>query len=133
MFIFSVVDNIILLLCLLYIKVDKEWFDYIIGMFGIIECFGYKLLQMFGGQQQCVVVVCVLVICFDVIVVDELIGVFDLEVSGDLFIFLCYCVDDFGQIVVMVIYDYDVVVRVDDIVIVIDGQVLIVCSQEVLV
>ena len=128
----SAADNITLPLRLSHTKVDKEWFDHITGMLGITERLGHKPSQMSGGQQQRVAVARALVTRPDVIVADEPTGALDSEASGDLLTFLCHCVDDLGQTVVMVTHDHDAAARADDIVTVTDGQVSTARSQEAL-
>lgn len=77
---------------------------------GLVECVGYCLVDFFGGQWQCVVIVCVLVGELVLIFVDELIGNFDVSIVKEVlelfFIFNCEC----QVILVVVIYDFSLVV-----------------------
>lgn len=59
-----------------------------------------------------------------VVFVDEFIGVLDLKLGVNFLGYLCYCVDDLGQMIIMVIYDVKVVFYVDCVFMLLDGCIV---------
>lgn len=82
------------------------------------------LFQFFGGQQQCVGIVCVFVIQFELMLFDELMLVFDLELVGEVFKVIKDLVNE-GWMMVVVMYEIKFVQEVVDEVIFIDGGVIV--------
>lgn len=83
------------------------------------------LVQLFGGQKQCVGIVCVLVICLQILLCDEVISVFDLQIIVLVLLLLLKINCEFGLIIVLIIYEMDVICCVCDCVVVFDvGQMV---------
>lgn len=86
----------------------------------------YKLGQFFGGQQQCVLIVCVLMNGGEVILVDELIGVFDMKFGEEVMVIFGELYVE-GYIIIIVIYDMSVVWYVQCIIEICDGEIIVDC------
>lgn len=79
-----------------------------VGLFVYVNKF---LVQFFGGQQQCVVIVCVLCMDFIVMLFDELIFVFDLEMINEVLDVMVELVNE-GMIMMVVMYEMGFVCKV---------------------
>lgn len=86
-------------------RVDRQWFDHVVGVLGLGERLHHRPSELSGGQQQRVAVARALVTRPDVIFADEPTGALDSASSTDLLAFLRSSVDQLGQTVVMVTHD----------------------------
>lgn len=76
---FIVLENVCMLLligCMLIVEVC-QWVVELLEWVGLGYCLLYKLVELFGGECQWVVIVCVLVNCLQLVLFDEFIGNFD--------------------------------------------------------
>lgn len=94
--------------------------------FGFGDCMYYKFGQLFGGQQQCVLIVWVLMNGGEVILVDELIGVFDMCFGEEVMVIFGELYVE-GYIIIIVIYDMLVVEYVQCIIEICDGEIIVDC------
>lgn len=100
---------------------------------GFSYCSYMCLVQLFGGEKQCVVVVCVFVKLLMLIFVDEFISVLDVE-NGQCVIDILYCyVWVYGVIVLCVSYDLCLIWYVDWVIVMEDGMVCDDCCQNEIV
>lgn len=86
---------------------------------GLVDRVDVFLCQLFGGQQQCIVIVCVLVLQLKVLLFDEFIFVLDLELVVEVFSVIEELVC-FGIMLVIVIYELSFVCCVVDYVVMMD-------------
>lgn len=117
-----VFDNVVLLFELVGVScVDIEvvvllLFD-LVGLFVQKDCY---LLQISGGQKQCVGIVCVLVSQLKVLLLDEVMFVFDFEIMCLIFDLLKCINCEFGLMIVLIMYQMEVIKQVCDCVVVFD-------------
>jgi putative ABC transport system ATP-binding protein len=105
-------------------KVDREWFDYLIGQLGIGDRLGHRPSEMSGGQQQRVACARALMSRPDLIFADEPTGNLDSNASGEMLEFLRRSVTEFGQSIVMVTHDARGAAFADRVVFLADGRVV---------
>jgi len=105
-------------------KVDREWFDYLIGQLGIGDRLGHRPNEMSGGQQQRVACARALMGRPDLIFADEPTGNLDSNASGEMLEFLRRSVTEFGQSIVMVTHDARGAAFADRVVFLADGRVV---------
>jgi putative ABC transport system ATP-binding protein len=105
-------------------KVDREWFDYLIGQLGIGDRLGHRPNEMSGGQQQRVACARALMGRPDLIFADEPTGNLDSNSSGEMLEFLRRSVTEFGQSIVMVTHDARGAAFADRVVFLADGRVV---------
>jgi putative ABC transport system ATP-binding protein len=105
-------------------KVDREWFDYLIGQLGIGDRLSHRPSEMSGGQQQRVACARALMGRPDLIFADEPTGNLDSNSSGEMLEFLRRSVTDFGQSIVMVTHDARGAAFADRVVFLADGRVV---------
>ena len=86
-------------------KVDKEWFDYLVGQLGIADRLTHRPTEMSGGQQQRCACARALINRPDLIFADEPTGNLDSNSSAEMLAFLRRSVTEFGQSIVMVTHD----------------------------
>lgn len=106
-------DNLEFVFCVIGWKNKQEIKECIVEVFNFVgmENKGYKLLNEFlGGEQQCIVIVCVMFNFLEIILVDEFIGNFDVEI-GKVIVELLYNICQVGLLVVMIIYNFQLVVE----------------------
>ncbi len=105
-------------------KVDREWFDYLIGQLGIGDRLSHRPNEMSGGQQQRVACARALMGRPDLIFADEPTGNLDSNSSTEMLEFLRRSVTEFGQSIVMVTHDARGAAFADRVVFLADGRVV---------
>jgi putative ABC transport system ATP-binding protein len=116
-------ENITLPLDLAGTKVDREWFDDIVGRLGIGDRLDHQPSQMSGGQQQRVACARALITRPELVFADEPTGNLDSNASADLLSFLKDSTVRTGQSVVMVTHDPRAAAYSDRVVLLADGAV----------
>jgi putative ABC transport system ATP-binding protein len=117
-------ENITLPLDLAGTKVDREWFDDIVGRLGIGDRLDHQPSQMSGGQQQRVACARALITRPELIFADEPTGNLDSNASAELLSFLKDSTVRTGQSVVMVTHDPRGAAYADRVVLLADGAVV---------
>src|SRR6204780_1851889 len=117
-------ENITLPLDLAGTKVDREWFDDIVGRLGIGDRLDHQPSQMSGGQQQRVACARALITRPELIFADEPTGNLDSNASAELLSFLKDSTVRKGQSVVMVTHDPRAAAYSDRVVLLADGAVV---------
>ncbi len=105
-------------------KVDRQWFDYLVGQLGIADRLGHRPNEMSGGQQQRVACARALMGRPDLIFADEPTGNLDSNASGEMLGFLRRSVSEFQQSIVMVTHDARGAAYADRVVFLADGRVV---------
>ncbi len=93
-------ENITLPVDLAGRKVDKEWFDYLVGQLGIADRLSHRPNEMSGGQQQRCACARALINRPDLVFADEPTGNLDSNSTNELLGFLRRSVTEFGQSIV---------------------------------
>ena len=117
-------ENITLPLDLAGTKVDREWFDDIVGRLGIGDRLDHQPSEMSGGQQQRVACARALITRPELIFADEPTGNLDSNASAELLSFLKDSTVRTGQSVVMVTHDPRGAAYSDRVVLLADGAVI---------
>jgi len=117
-------ENITLPLDLAGAKVDREWFDDIVGRLGIAGRLDHRPSQMSGGQQQRVACARAMITRPELIFADEPTGNLDSNASAELLSFLKNSTVQTGQSVVMVTHDPRSAAYADKVVFLADGAVV---------
>jgi putative ABC transport system ATP-binding protein len=115
-------ENITLPLDLAGRKVDRSWFDQLVGRLGIAGRLGHRPAEMSGGQQQRVACARALMNRPKLVFADEPTGSLDSKASAELLGFLRSSVGEMGQSVVMVTHDPHAAAYADRVVFLADGQ-----------
>ena len=105
-------------------KVDKEWFDEIIGILGLADRLTHLPAELSGGQQQRVAVARALVSRPEIIFADEPSGNLDSRSGAELLGFMRRAVKEFGQTIVMVTHDPTAASYADRILFLEDGKIV---------
>jgi putative ABC transport system ATP-binding protein len=105
-------------------KVDREWFDYLVGQLGIADRLSHRPSEMSGGQQQRVACARALMGRPDLIFADEPTGNLDSNASGEMLEFLRRSVSEFQQSIVMVTHDARGAAYADRVLFLADGKVV---------
>jgi putative ABC transport system ATP-binding protein len=105
-------------------KVDREWFDYLVGELGIADRLAHRPGELSGGQQQRVACARALINRPQLIFADEPTGNLDSNASAELLGFLRRSVDDLGQSIVMVTHDPRGASYADRVLFLADGRVV---------
>jgi putative ABC transport system ATP-binding protein len=116
-------ENITLPLDLAGTKVDREWFDDIVGRLGIGDRLDHQPSQLSGGQQQRVACARALITRPELVFADEPTGNLDSIASAELLSFLKDSTVRTGQSVVMVTHDPRAAAYSDRVVLLADGAV----------
>jgi putative ABC transport system ATP-binding protein len=116
-------ENITLPLDLAGTKVDRKWFDDIVGRLGIGDRLDHQPSQMSGGQQQRVACARALITRPELVFADEPTGNLDSNASAELLSFLKDSTVRTGQSVVMVTHDPRAAAYSDRVVLLADGAV----------
>jgi putative ABC transport system ATP-binding protein len=98
-------ENITLPLDLAGTKVDKEWFDTVIGTVRLTDRLRHRPSELSGGQQQRVAAARALVSRPEIIFADEPTGNLDSRSGAEILMFMKKAVDELGQTIVMVTHD----------------------------
>ena len=117
-------ENITLPLDLAGTKVDREWFDDIVGRLGIGDRLDHQPSRMSGGQQQRVACARALITRPELVFADEPTGNLDSHASAELLSFLKDSTVRTGQSVVMVTHDPRAAAYSDRVVLLADGAVV---------
>ena len=117
-------ENITLPLNLAGTKVDREWFDDIVGRLGIGDRLDHQPSQLSGGQQQRVACARALITRPELVFADEPTGNLDSNASAELLSFLKDSTVRTGQSVVMVTHDPRAAAYSDRVVLLADGAVV---------
>jgi len=117
-------ENITLPIDLAGKKVDKDWFDYLVGQLGIADRLQHRPSEMSGGQQQRTACARALINRPDLIFADEPTGNLDSNSSAEMLSFLRRSVDEFGQSIVMVTHDPRGASYADRVLFLADGNVV---------
>jgi putative ABC transport system ATP-binding protein len=105
-------------------KVDRAWFDYLVGQLGIADRLSHRPNEMSGGQQQRAACARALISRPDLIFADEPTGNLDSNSSGEMLAFLRRSVTEFGQSIVMVTHDARGAAYADRVVFLADGRIV---------
>lgn len=103
-------------------KVDKEWYDTVIGILGLGPRLSHRPNELSGGQQQRVAAARALVGRPAIVFADEPTGNLDSRSSAEVLGFLRRSVDDFGQSIVMVTHEPSAAAYADRVVFLADGS-----------
>jgi putative ABC transport system ATP-binding protein len=117
-------ENITLPADLAGVKVDREWFDYLVGQLGIGDRLSHRPDEMSGGQQQRAACARALIGRPDLVFADEPTGNLDSNSSTEMLAFLRRSVTEFGQAIVMVTHDPRGAAYADRVVFLADGRVV---------
>jgi putative ABC transport system ATP-binding protein len=117
-------ENITLPADLAGTKVDREWFDYLVGQLGIADRLTHRPNEMSGGQQQRAACARALISRPDLIFADEPTGNLDSNSSTEMLAFLRRSVTEFHQSIVMVTHDARGAAYADRVVFLADGKVV---------
>jgi putative ABC transport system ATP-binding protein len=117
-------ENITLPADLAGTKVDKEWFDYLVGRVGIEGRLSHRPSELSGGQQQRVACARALINKPDLVFADEPTGNLDSNASAALLAFLRWSVTELGQSIIMVTHDPHGAAYADRVVFLADGKVV---------
>jgi len=117
-------ENITLPADLAGTKVDREWFDYLIGQLGIADRLSHRPNEMSGGQQQRAACARALISRPDLIFADEPTGNLDSNSSAEMLAFLRRSVTEFHQSIVMVTHDARGAAHADRVIFLADGKVV---------
>jgi len=105
-------------------RVDREWFDYLVGRLRIADRTGHRPSELSGGQQQRVACARALIGRPDLIFADEPTGNLDSGASAEVLRFLRGAVDEHGQSIVMVTHEPAAAAYADRVVFLADGRVV---------
>jgi putative ABC transport system ATP-binding protein len=117
-------ENIVLPAKLAGRKVDRDWFDHVIGTVGLAPRLRHRPSELSGGQQQRVAVARALVARPQIVFADEPTGNLDSHSGSEVLSFMRVAVREFGQTIVMVTHDPVAASYADRAVFLADGQVV---------
>lgn len=120
----TVAENVTLPLDLAGRKVEREWFDYLVGQVGVAGWLTSKPNELSGGQQQRVACARALISQPELVFADEPTGNLDSIASTEVLSFLRMSVDALGQSIVMVTHDPRGAAYADRVVFLADGNVV---------
>lgn len=118
----SAAENITLPLDIAGRKVDKAWYDTVIGILGLGSRLTHRPNELSGGQQQRVACARALVGRPAIVFADEPTGNLDSRSSAEVLGFLRRSVDEFGQSIVMVTHEPSAAAYADRVVFMADGS-----------
>jgi putative ABC transport system ATP-binding protein len=105
-------------------KVDREWFDDLVGQLGIASRLSHRPAELSGGQQQRVACARALINRPELVFADEPTGSLDSNSSAELLAFLRRSVTDSGQSIVMVTHDPRSAAYADRVLFLADGELV---------
>jgi putative ABC transport system ATP-binding protein len=117
-------DNITLPADLAKVKVDQDWFDYLVGELRIGDRLSHRPSEMSGGQQQRVACARALIERPDLVFADEPTGNLDSNASAEMLAFMRRSVTELSQSIVMVTHDARGAAYADRVVFLADGKVV---------
>lgn len=105
-------------------KVDREWFDSVVGALELGPRLKHRPTELSGGQQQRVACARAIVARPTVIFADEPTGNLDSRSGAEVLGFLRRSVDEFGQTIVMVTHDPAAASYADRVLFLADGRIV---------
>ncbi len=117
-------ENITLPVDLAGAKLDRGWFNFLVGQLGLGDRLSHRPSEMSGGQQQRTACARALIRRPELVFADEPTGNLDSSASAELLQFLRRAVDDNGQSIVMVTHDAQAATYADRVVFLADGRVV---------
>jgi putative ABC transport system ATP-binding protein len=117
-------ENITLPSDLAGVKIDQDWFDYLVEQLGIGDRLSHRPSEMSGGQQQRAACARALIGRPDLVFADEPTGNLDSNSSAEMLAFLRRSVTEFNQSIVMVTHDPRGAAFADRVVFLADGKVV---------
>jgi len=117
-------ENITLPLDLAGKKVDRQWFDKLVGQLGISDRLSHRPSELSGGQQQRVACARALINRPELVFADEPTGNLDSNSSTEMLDFLRQSVSELGQSIVMVTHDPHAAAYADRVLFLADGAVV---------
>ncbi|HEX6888356.1 MAG TPA: ABC transporter ATP-binding protein [Candidatus Nanopelagicales bacterium] len=105
-------------------KVDRQWFDLVVGTVGLADRLTHRPSELSGGQQQRVACARAMVTRPAIIFADEPTGNLDSKSGAEVLGFLRRSVDEFGQTIVMVTHDAHAASYADRVVFLADGELV---------
>lgn len=105
-------------------KVDREWFDLVVGTIGLADRLTHRPAELSGGQQQRVACARAMVTRPEIIFADEPTGNLDSRSGAEVLGFLRRSVDEFGQTIVMVTHDAHAAAHADRVIFLADGEMV---------
>ncbi|MGD9996532.1 MAG: ABC transporter ATP-binding protein [Ilumatobacteraceae bacterium] len=117
-------ENILLPSKLAGRRVDRAWFDHVIGIVGLAPRLNHRPSELSGGQQQRVAVARALVARPRIIFADEPTGNLDSRSGSEVLSFMRVAVHEFGQTIVMVTHDPVAASYADRAVFLADGRIV---------
>jgi putative ABC transport system ATP-binding protein len=117
-------ENITLPIDIAGAKVDRDWFDLVVGTVGLADRLTHRPSELSGGQQQRVACARAMVTRPAIIFADEPTGNLDSKSGAEVLGFLRRSVDEFGQTIVMVTHDAHAASYADRVVFLADGALV---------
>ncbi|HVT42582.1 MAG TPA: ABC transporter ATP-binding protein [Acidimicrobiales bacterium] len=105
-------------------KVDKDWFEYLVGQLGIADRLSHRPTELSGGQQQRCACARALINRPDLVFADEPTGNLDSNSTTEVLEFMRRSVTEFGQSIVMVTHDPHGAAFADRVVFLADGNIV---------
>ena len=105
-------------------RVDREWFDLVVGTVGLADRLTHRPGELSGGQQQRVACARAMVTRPEIIFADEPTGNLDSRSGSEVLGFLRRSVDEFGQTIVMVTHDAHAASYADRVIFLADGSLV---------
>ncbi len=105
-------------------KVDRGWFDQLVGQLGLASRLAHRPAEMSGGQQQRVACARALINRPELVFADEPTGNLDSAASAEMLGFLRQSVSELGQSIVMVTHDPAAASFADRVVFLADGDMV---------
>ena len=120
---FTAEQNVLLPLDLAGRKVDRDWFDTLVGTLGLGARLGHRPSELSGGQQQRVAIARALIAQPEVVFADEPTGNLDSRAGAEVLSFLRRSVRELGRTVIMVTHDPTAAAYADRVVLLADGRI----------
>ena len=117
-------QNIALPLELAGTKVDRAFFEQVVGSLGLGDRLSHRPSQLSGGQQQRVAIARAMVTRPEVIFADEPTGALDLKTGTSLLEYLQACSREHGQTIIMVTHDARAASYADRALMLLDGRIV---------
>jgi len=117
-------ENVLLPLSIAGEKVDRRWFDELLGRTGLAQRKSHRPSELSGGQQQRVAIARALVSRPTVVFADEPTGNLDSATGAEILALMRESVESFGQTTVMVTHDPRVASIADRILFLADGLIV---------
>jgi len=117
-------ENITLPLSIAGEKVDRAWFNELVGRVGLSDRLSHRPAELSGGQQQRVAIARALVSRPSVVFADEPTGNLDSATSREILDVLREAVEGYGQTTVMVTHDSNAAAIADRVFFLVDGEIV---------